>query len=60
MAMPIPQPIEVRRRAMAQLLAEEYEKAVDAEIARLRQRKTLWARLCSLAPFTITITRRKA
>jgi len=52
-------PMEVRRRAQAELRSEEFQKAVELEKDRLRHGRTRWDWLRKVFPFTITITRSK-
>lgn len=48
----------VRHRAQQEFEQEAFRAAVEAEKVRLRARQSLWHRLTSWLPFTITIKRK--
>jgi hypothetical protein len=50
---------EIEREALAQLAADARRVAVSQAVQRMKNRRTLWARIRDTLPFTITITRKK-
>ena len=44
----------IRETAARELQEEQRRAAIEAEKARLRNRKTVWQRLAAALPFTIT------
>lgn len=49
---------EIEREAREILAAETHRAAVDREVARLRERRSLWSRIKDILPFSITIKRK--
>lgn len=47
-------PDYIRREAARELAEEQQRAAIEAEKARLRNRKTVWQRIAAALPFTIT------